>query len=109
MRGSVAFRSKIQAGIVSASVAANFLITAIFWRKICSRSWGVDSLPPKGISQTNCEQSAVTTARAKKFDGLTNLILEHERLALKTQGAVFEGFRNLLRQFLHHIIQDRIK
>jgi hypothetical protein len=37
-------------------------MTAIFWRKICSRIWGVDSLPPKGISQTNWEQSAVTTA-----------------------------------------------
>ena len=39
----------------------NFLIAGIFWRKTCSRICHMESLlPPKEISQTNFEQSAVT-------------------------------------------------
>jgi hypothetical protein len=43
------------------------------------------------------------SALAHQLDGLTNLILEYERLAMKAQGSVFKSFRNFLRQFLHRI------
>ena len=53
---------RVEAGLAAACFFRKSLITAIFWRKICSRIPPLDFSPPYGISQTNCEQSAVTTA-----------------------------------------------
>jgi hypothetical protein len=43
---------------------------------------------------------------AQKFDGLTDLILEHEWIAMKIHRPVFERSRHLVGQFFHGVARD---